>query len=72
MNFSHSDSLWEIIQLLASNARIFEHRLQFVGGFIVITTLDIMISLKKNASSSNLASSSNKGNETWLGLMFLP
>jgi hypothetical protein len=70
MNFSHLDSLWEIIQLLASNAHIFEHGLQFVGGFIATTTLDIM--MKKDASSFNLASSSKEGNKTWLGPMFLP
>jgi hypothetical protein len=71
-NFSHVDSLWEIIQLLASNAHIFEHGLQFVGAFIATTTLDIMIILKKDASSFNLASSSKGGNKTWLGPMFLP
>jgi hypothetical protein len=72
MGFSHSNSLSEIIWLLTSNAYIFEHRLQFINGFIVATTLDIIVILKKIVCSSNLRPS-NKGRiKTWLGPMFIP
>jgi hypothetical protein len=47
MNFSHLDSLWEIIWLLASNANIFEHGFLIVGGFIIAIALDFRVILKK-------------------------
>ncbi len=54
MSFSHLDSLWEMIWLLASNAHIFEHGFLIVGGFIIAITLDIRV-LKKGVFKSNLA-----------------
>jgi hypothetical protein len=53
MSFSHLDSLWEIIWLLASH--IFEHGFLIVGGFIIAIALDIRVILKKGVCSSNLA-----------------
>jgi hypothetical protein len=55
MSFSHLDSLWEIIWLLASNAHIFEHGFLIVAGFIIAIALDIRVILKKGVCSSNLA-----------------
>lgn len=55
MSFSHLDSLWEIIWLLASYAHIFEHGFLIVGGFIIVIALDIRVILKKGVCSSNLA-----------------
>jgi hypothetical protein len=60
MSFSHSNNYWKIKliinYILASNAHIFEHGLQFVCGFIAATTLDLIIILKKEVYSSNWAS----------------
>jgi len=72
MSFSHLDSLWKVIWLLTSNVDIFENGLQFIGDFIAIATLDIIAILKKDVCSSNLASSSKRRINTWLGPMFLP
>jgi hypothetical protein len=46
MSFSHLDSLWEIMWLLASNAHIFEHGFLIVGAFIIAIALDNRV-LKK-------------------------
>jgi hypothetical protein len=49
------------IWLLANNANIREHELQYVGGFIAITTFDIMVILEKDVCLSNKASSRKGG-----------
>jgi hypothetical protein len=54
------------IWLLVNNAHIHEHELQFVGGFIAITTFDIMVILKKDVCLSNKASSRRGGMKTQL------
>lgn len=56
-NFSHFDSLWQMIWLVINNAHIFEHRLKSKGGFIDAIELSIIANLRKETFVSNFNSS---------------